>query len=107
MGSGYRPQYVFRGSDFQSRPRAPRPPMYFPPGFPVDIFITKELFKNGMKAIHTEMKKHENFQQNMYNKLHDELQAFIKCKAPAVPVSEPTPVRPPVSAEPSIDDLKS
>ena len=45
----------------------------------------------------------------MYNKLHDELLAFIKGKSPAasVPISEPEPVRPPVSAEPSIDDLKS
>ena len=72
MGTDHRPQYVFQGSQFRPRSSAPRPPMVFPPNFPVDIFITKELFKNGMKAIHTEMKKHENFQQNMYNKLHDD-----------------------------------
>ena len=41
----------------------------------------------------------------MYNKLHIELQSFIKGKSPAVPVSEP--IRPSVSAEPSIHDIKS
>ena len=29
-----------------------------------------------MQAIHTEMKKHETFQQNMYNRLHNELQTL-------------------------------
>jgi len=62
-----------------------------------------------MQAIHTEMKKHETFQQNMYNRLHNELQTFIKGKSPAAftHVPESAPVRPPVSAEPSTDDLKS
>ena len=83
--------------------------MVFPPNFPVDIFITKDLFKKGMQAIHTEMKKHETFQQNMYNRLHNELQTFIKGKSPTAftHVPESAPVRPPVSAEPSTDDLKS
>ena len=89
MGSDYRPQYVFRGPQFRPRPQAQRPPMYFPPGFPVDIFITKDLFKKGMQAINTEMKKHERFQQDLYNILNKELQAFIKGKAPATSFHAP------------------
>ena len=51
------------------------------------------------------MTKHENFQENMYNKLNEELQKFIKGKSPVsdeVPPSHPKP-----SSEPSTDDLKS
>ena len=73
VGTDHRPQYVFQGSQFRPRASAPRPPMVFPPNFPVDIFITKDLFKKGMQVIHTEMKKHETFPQNMYNKLYIEL----------------------------------
>ena len=51
------------------------------------------------------MKKHETFQQNMYNYLHEELQTFIKGKSPVA--SEPEPACPLISTEPSTNDSQS